>query len=58
VRRRTIESMEKNYLKRLLTAHKGQIQHSAATAGVSTRQLHKLLTRYGIKKEDFKNPSP
>ncbi len=53
-RRKNIEVAERNYLKRLLAVHKGHIRKSADTAGISTRQLHKLLTRYGIKKEDFK----
>jgi len=57
-RRQNIEAAERNYLKKLLAIHKGRIQKSADAAGVSTRQLHKLLTRYGIRKEDFKIPSP
>jgi DNA-binding NtrC family response regulator len=57
-RRQNIEATERNYLKKLLAIYKGQIQKSADAAGVSTRQLHKLLTRYGIRKEDFKTPSP
>ena len=33
---------------------RGRINRAAETAGVSTRQLHKLLTRYGIRKEAYK----
>lgn len=58
MRRQTIEAMERNYFKKLLAIHKGHIQKSADAAGVSTRQLHKLLTKYGIRKEDFKTLSP
>ena len=53
-RRRGIEHFEKQYLKEILTQHKGRIKESASTAGISTRQLNKLMTRYGIKKEEFK----
>jgi len=54
VRRRGIEHVERQYLKKLLTDTKGKINQSALAAGISTRQLHKLLTRYGIRKEDYK----
>ncbi|MFH2133227.1 MAG: sigma-54 dependent transcriptional regulator [bacterium] len=56
VRRRSIEQIERQYLKELLSVHHGKINHTAAAAGISTRQLHKLLTRYGIQKEEFKPP--
>jgi DNA-binding NtrC family response regulator len=55
VRRRTLEEVEKRYLKELLASKKGKIRESAEVAGITTRQLHKLLTKYGIKKEDFKS---
>jgi len=45
---------EHQYLIRLLTINKGRIAPSAAMAGVSTRQLHKLMTKHGLLKEDFK----
>ena len=54
VRRRALEEVEKRYLKELLASKKGKIRESAEAAGITTRQLHKLLTKYGIKKEDFK----
>jgi DNA-binding NtrC family response regulator len=49
-----LEVIEKNYLKDLLARNKGKINESAWEAGVSTRQLNKLMNRYGIRKEDFK----
>ncbi len=55
VRRRALEEVEKRYLKELLASKKGKIRESANVAGITTRQLHKLLTKYGIKKEDFKS---
>ena len=55
VRRRALEEVEKRYLKELLANKKGKIRETAEVAGITTRQLHKLLTKYGIKKEDFKS---
>jgi DNA-binding NtrC family response regulator len=57
VRRGALEEIEKRYLKELLANKKGKIRESAEVAGITTRQLHKLLTKYGIKKEDFKSPT-
>jgi len=54
VRNRSIENIERQYLKEILTLNKGRINRTATQAGISTRQLHKLLTKYGIKKEDFR----
>ena len=54
VRRRGVENIERQYLKEILAEHKGRIQASADNAGISTRQLHKLMTKYGLRKEDFK----
>jgi DNA-binding NtrC family response regulator len=53
-RRKAIESFEKKYLKELISRNNGKINQSAQEAGVSTRQLHKLMLKYGIRKEDFK----
>ncbi len=55
-RRKGLEEFEKGYLEKLLTHNRGRINDSAKAAGVSTRQLHKLLTKYGIKKETYKTP--
>jgi DNA-binding NtrC family response regulator len=54
-RQRGIEDIERNYLKNVLSRHKGKIAESAEVAGISTRQLNKLMNKYGIRKEDFKN---
>ena len=55
VRRKAIEDIEKDYLKFTLEENKGRIGASAAASGISTRQLHKLMTKYGLRKEDFKS---
>ncbi len=57
VRRRTYEEVEKEYLRKLLEEHHGRIDASAEAAGISPRQLHKLLTRYEIRKEYFRHKS-
>ena len=54
VRRQSLEQVERQYLKELLTLQQGRVNKAAEMAGVSPRQLHKLLTKYGIRKEAFK----
>ena len=54
-RRKGIEEFERHYLEKLLAENQGKIKGSARAAGISTRQLHKLLTKYGIRKEAFKS---
>lgn len=57
IRRKGIEDIERRYLRELLAHNRGKIRESAEAAGITTRQLHKLLTKYGIRKEDFKSNS-
>ncbi len=54
VRARAVERIEHAYLQELLAQHKGRISATAHAAGIGPRQLHKLLTKYNIKKEEFK----
>ncbi len=56
VRRTAIEETEKRYLQELLAANKGRIRETAKAAKISSRQLHKLMKKYGIRKEEFKSP--
>jgi DNA-binding NtrC family response regulator len=53
-RRKGIEEIERRYLKEVLTRHKGKINTSAKDAGITTRQLNKLMKKYELRKEDFK----
>jgi DNA-binding NtrC family response regulator len=53
-RRRGVEQVEVTYLNGLLTAQKGKIASSARAAGITPRQFHKLMKKYGLRKEDFK----
>lgn len=57
-RRIEVEKVESRYLKQLLASQKGKISKSAEVAGITTRQLHKLLSKYGIRKEEFKYLPP
>ena len=54
VRKKAAENAEQQYLFEIMELHKGIINESAKHAGISTRQLHKLLTKYKIRKENFK----
>ena len=54
-RRKAVLGFERQYLKELMLRNKGKINQSAQEAGISTRQLHKLMLKYGLRKEDFKN---
>ena len=53
-RNRAIDDFERQYIKELISRNKGKINKSAEEAGISTRQLHKLMTKYGIRKEEYK----
>jgi DNA-binding NtrC family response regulator len=54
VRRKSLDYLERQYLKEVMTKHQGRINRASETAGITTRQLHKLLSKYGIRKEEFK----
>jgi DNA-binding NtrC family response regulator len=54
-RQKAVQGFERQYLKELMFRNKGKINQSAQEAGISTRQLHKLMLKYGLRKEDFKN---
>jgi len=54
-RRRITEKTERQYIIQILTDNNGKINRSAERAGISVRQLHKLMMKYGIEKKMFKN---
>jgi DNA-binding NtrC family response regulator len=54
-RRHAIEDFERQYLKMLFTRSKGRVNRAAEDAGVTSRQLNKLMVKYGIQKEAFKD---
>ena len=49
-----IEEFERRYLWALLQSCNGSIKRSADTAGITTRQLHKLMTRHHLDKKSFR----
>jgi DNA-binding NtrC family response regulator len=54
VRQKGIEEIERRYIEEKLALYHGRIDKTAESAGISSRQVHKLMTRYGIRKEAFK----
>ncbi|MBU2647674.1 sigma-54 dependent transcriptional regulator [bacterium] len=54
MRRQAADQAEYAYLQQLLARHQGKIALSAEEAGISTRQLNKLLHKHGIQKEGYK----
>ncbi|SLM32057.1 Nitrogen fixation protein AnfA (fragment) [Desulfamplus magnetovallimortis] len=54
VRQKGVESIERVYLETLLAKYRGKINITAQAAGISTRQLHKLMSKYNLSKEGFK----
>ena len=55
VRQEVIAKIEEEYLRSNLSSTNGSIKTTALIAGITTRQLHKLLTKYKIDKNDYKN---
>ncbi len=56
-RRVCYESLEAQYLNELLSKHKGVIGRSAEAAGITPRQLHRLMAKHNISKEAYKSGS-
>jgi DNA-binding NtrC family response regulator len=56
LRQAGIGQIERLYLKEMLTEEQGSINGTARRAGVTTRQLFKLMKKHGLRKEDFKVP--
>jgi transcriptional regulator with PAS, ATPase and Fis domain len=54
-RQMAVDEFERAYLTQLLKKHNGRITPSAEEAGVSTRQLSRLLVRHGLDKKGFKH---
>ena len=54
-RRHATDDFERQYLKTLFARSKGKVNRAAQDAGISSRQLNKLMVKYGIQKEMFKD---
>ena len=57
VRQQAVQRIEAQYLKTLLIKFQGKINTTAKVAGISSRQLSKLLRKYDLHKEEFKGVS-
>lgn len=55
-RRKAVEEVEKRYLSELLRLNLGRVGLTAHKAGIGVRQLHKLMRKHGLRKEDFRKP--
>ncbi len=53
-REKAKDEAERVYLKDMLSRHNGRIGPTADAAGITTRQLNKLMTKHNLRKEDFK----
>ena len=53
-RRRAVAEAEKSYLREVLSRNGGRINRTAEAAGVTVRQISKLMRKYGIRKEAFR----
>lgn len=49
----SVDRFEKQYLSSLLEQCNGVIKVTAHKAGITTRQLNKLMSRHGLKRRDF-----
>jgi DNA-binding NtrC family response regulator len=49
-----LDGIRQRYLNAQLAAHQGRIGETAQAAGITPRQLHKLMSRYDLHKEDFR----
>jgi DNA-binding NtrC family response regulator len=54
MRNQVLENAEIHYLREILSLNKGRIDKTASMAGLSSRQLHNLMLKYNLHKEDFK----
>jgi DNA-binding NtrC family response regulator len=55
-RQNVVDAFERSYLTELLEATNGRIKDAAQWAGITPRQLHKLMSRHGLQRRDFRAP--
>lgn len=53
-RKKAISDIEQRYLQETLSRNNGRVDRSAAAAGITTRQLNKLMKKHAIDKNDYK----
>jgi transcriptional regulator of acetoin/glycerol metabolism len=49
------DRVSRDYLTVLMREHEGNVTHAAQRAGMERESLHRLLKRYSIRSDDFKN---
>ncbi len=54
VRRKAVETVENAYLRKLLKKNHGKIKETALNAGITPRQIHKLIRKYDIERKEFR----
>jgi len=52
-KRRVLEAFEQQYLRRLMSEHRGNVSRAARAAGKERRDLGKLLKRHGLEPRQF-----
>jgi DNA-binding NtrC family response regulator len=55
-KRKAIEVFERDYLRRLMIEHQGNVTHAARSAGKDRRDLGKLLKKHGLSSADRDRP--
>ena len=58
VRREAMAHVERAYLACLLTETGGRVAETARRAGIDPRSLYGKMRRYGLRKEEFRTPTP
>jgi two-component system, NtrC family, response regulator AtoC len=53
-RARLLERFEREYLTRLLRAHKGKVGEVARAAGIAERNLYEKMKAYGLSRDDYR----
>ncbi|MFL5272349.1 MAG: sigma-54-dependent transcriptional regulator [Anaeromyxobacteraceae bacterium] len=53
-RARLVERFEREYLTRLLRAHRGKVGEVARAAGIAERNLYEKLKAYGLSRDDYR----
>lgn len=56
-RQRFIDNFERIYLTELLRRNDGRVSQTAEAAGITTRQLQKLMKKHDVRKEIFRRPA-
>jgi transcriptional regulator with GAF, ATPase, and Fis domain len=55
-RKLAADAAERAYLTELLARYAGRVGRTAEAAGITPRQLHKLMTKHSLHKEQFRSP--